>query len=431
MVRVLNKIVRDETPGDPGELHWFYRDDRLVLSRRELRHLRRQLLSNGQKRNRARPKVERTLVDALWRQVSGDRGRERGRDEFVTEITGDDRFTEFAQAWWPPLDAVEVWGWLHDPERLRRWADGVLTSSEVDALLGSWAGDGGPSIEDVPLIDELRYLLGDVPAESDPGRREGEVDGVSDSMNRLLSDTPKQLMSFEEPGLQRSTQRTEDDMYAHVLVDEAQDLSPLQWRMLGRRGRYASWTVVGDPAQSSWPTPDEAAVARAEALHGKDQHVFRLSTNYRNSAEIFDFAAEVAQLGFADPDLPYAVRRTGVDPEHRTVHDLRRAVHEAVQEMLGAVEGTVAVVVPVSRRGEVSGWFMDTDPRLRVLDALDTKGLEFDGVVIAEPGGVVGESEAGWRTLYVVLTRATQRLVSVSTDDTWLRLVRDSVPAER
>ena len=431
MLTVLNRIVRDETPGDPGELHWFYRDDRLVLTRRELRHLRRQLLANGQKRNRARPKVERTLVDALWRQVRGDRGRDRGRDDFVADVSSDDRFIEFAQAWWPPLDAVAVWRWLHDPQRLRRWADGVLAPSEVDALLTSWAGEGTPSIQDVPLIDELRYLLGDVPADAEPGRREGEVEGVSESMNRLLSDTPKQLMSFEEAGQQRSTQRTEDDMYAHVLVDEAQDLSPLQWRMLGRRGRHASWTVVGDPAQSSWPTPDEAAVARAEALHGKDQHVFRLSTNYRNSAEIFDFAAEVAHLGFADPDLPQAVRRTGVEPDHRTVPELRAAVQEAVQEMLGAVEGTVAVVAPVTGKAEVSGWFGDPDPRLRVLDALDTKGLEFDGVVIAEPGGIVGESEAGWRTLYVVLTRATQRLVTVSTDATWLRRVRDSVPTER
>jgi hypothetical protein len=431
MLTVLSRVVRDETPGDPGELRWFYRDDRLVLTRRELRHLRRQLLSNGQKRNRARPKVERALVDALWRQVRGERGRDRGHDEFVAEVTGDDRFIEFAEAWWPPLDAVEVWQWLHEPDRLKRWTDGVLSAAEVDALLGSWAGDGSPSIQDVPLIDELRYLLGDVPADQDPNRREGGVEGVSEGMNRLLSDTPKQLMSFEEPDRQRSTQRTEDDMYAHVLVDEAQDLSPMQWRMLGRRGHHASWTVVGDPAQSSWPTPAEAAGARDEALHGKDRHSFRLSTNYRNSAEIFDFAAEVAQLAIDDPDLPHAVRRTGVEPDHRTVTDLSASVRAAAREMLDTVEGTVAVVVPMARKAEVAGWLHGADPRLRVLDGLDTKGLEFDGVVIVEPGSLTTESEAGWRTLYVVLTRATQRLISVSTDDTWLRRVRDQVPADR
>lgn len=425
MLRVLRRAVRDDAPGDPGELRWFYRDDRLVLSTRDLRQLRRQLLSNGQARNRARPKVERALVDALWRQVQGSRGRERGRDAFAAEITGDDRFTEFTQAWWPPLDAVEVWQWLHDPERLRRWAAGVLSSAEVDTVLGSWSGDGPPSIEDVPLIDELRYLLGDVPADSEPSQRDG-IEGVSDNMNRFLSDTPKQLMSFEESDRQRPTQRTEDDMFAHVLVDEAQDLSPLQWRMLGRRGRHASWTVVGDPAQSSWATPTEAALARDEALRGKDQHAFRLSTNYRNSAEIFDFAAKVARLAIDDPDLPHAVRRTGVQPDHRTVDDLVDPVREATRDMLDSVAGTVAVVVASGRKAEVSGWLQGADPRLRVLDGLDTKGLEFDGVVLVEPGEITTESPAGWRTLYVVLTRATQRLITVSTDDAWSRRIADT-----
>jgi hypothetical protein len=429
MARLLSRVVRDEVPGGPEELRWFYRDDRLVLSRRELRQLRRQLLSSGQSRNRVRPKVERALVDALWRQVRGERGRERGREEFVEELTNDARFTAFADAWWPPLDAVEVWAWLHEPDRLRRWADGLLGPSEVDALLGSWAADGTPSIEDVPLVDELRYLLGDAPADREAARQ--GIEGVSDDMNRLLSDTPKQLMSFETDDRMRSTSRTEDDMYAHVLVDEAQDLSPMQWRMLGRRGRHASWTIVGDPAQSSWPTPEEAAEARAKALHGKDQHSFRLSTNYRNSAEIFDFAAEVATLAITDPDLPHAVRRTGVEPEHRTVDQLPASVREATHDLLAAVEGTVAVVVPVARRAEVADWLDGADERVRVLDGLDTKGLEFDGVVIVEPGEITTESEAGWRTLYVVLTRATQRMISVSTDDAWLRRVRDGVAADR
>jgi DNA helicase IV len=88
--------------------------------------------------------------------------------------------------------------------------------------------------------------------------------------------------------------RVEDDGYAHVLVDEAQDLTPMQWRMVGRRGRTATWTVVGDPAQSSWPVPSESASARAEALRDKEIHSFHLSKNYRNSAEIYDYAAAYA-----------------------------------------------------------------------------------------------------------------------------------------
>lgn len=195
----------------------------------------------------------------------------------------------------------------------------------------------------------------------------------------------------------------------------------MQWRMLGRRGRTASWTIVGDEAQSSWPVPAESAAARDEALGTMPVHRFRLSTNYRNSAEIYEFAAQVARQAIANPDLAEAVRRTGVDPRHEVVEGDRlvdRAVAEAT-EMLEQVEGTVAVVAPASRLAALAE-AMPADDRLRVLDPLDTKGLEFDAVLLVDADGVVGESAAGWRTLYVVLTRATQRLVTVGTSRSWL-----------
>jgi len=179
---------------------------------------------------------------------------------------------------------------------------------------------------------------------------------------------------------------------------------------------------VGDPAQSSWPYPVEAAAARAEALAGKDEHRFRLSTNYRNSAEIFAFAARVARAAVADPDLPDAVRRTGHQPEHRLADkdELAEATRRAVADLRAAVDGTIGVVAPAVRGQEAAGWLAGvTDPRVRVLAPLDTKGLEFDGIVVVQPGEIAAESEAGLRTLYVVLTRATQRLITVATDDTW------------
>jgi len=219
--------------------------------------------------------------------------------------------------------------------------------------------------------------------------------------------------------------RIEDDTYAHVLVDEAQDLTPMQWRMLGRRGRGASWTIVGDPAQSSWPVPEDAARAREEALGDKARHDFHLSTNYRNSSEIYDYAASYAASVGLDVDLPNAVRSTGIPPEERTVEELESGVRSAVTEVAGAVDGTVGIVVPVARRGQVREWLESwddladdvrggDDARLVVLNGLDTKGLEFDGVVVVEPGEIEAESVTGRATLYVVLTRATQRMVTVS-----------------
>ena len=412
MRRVLSRVVRSVPPDAPPEFRWFYRDNVLRIDERTLRRIRRQVLS-GHKHNRARSRAEHALIDALWPQVTGGRGLEDGRDYFVRRLTAATEFEEFVDAWWPTLDAVEVWGWLHDEQRLRRYADGFLERDEIRELAATWSAADDPTIEDVPLIDELRYLLGDVPEESASG------DGTDGQ--------PRQLMSFErdDSAGPRATRRTEDDMYAHLLVDEAQDLSPMQWRMLGRRGRYASWTVVGDAAQSAWPLPEEAARARTEALRDKPEHAFRLSTNYRNSAEVFELAARVARVGIGAPDLPEAVRRTGVAPEHRPVGEsgLADAVRAALADVAGAVDGTVAVVASAQRRTEVAEWIGAEayDSRVSVLDGLASKGLEFDGVVVVEPTEITTESESGWRTLYVVLTRATQRLVTVGTDGTWLR----------
>nr|MBA2702086.1 ATP-binding domain-containing protein [Chloroflexota bacterium] len=217
-----------------------------------------------------------------------------------------------------------------------------------------------------------------------------------------------------------------DNTYAHIVVDEAQDLSPMQWRMLGRRGRHASWTIVGDEAQSSWPHPHESAAARKTALEGKPEHAFRLSTNYRNSAEIYDLAAKVAAIAVPHPDLADAVRRTGELPVHLTVGDgeLAGEVRRSAEEILDRVEGTVAIVAPTAKLaglGAALSELLDQHhDRLRLLDGLDTKGLEFDGVVVVEPDGIAAESAAGWRTLYVVLTRATQLLTTVGTTDAWL-----------
>jgi DNA helicase IV len=419
MRRVLARAARDAPADAPTQFRAFWRDETLVLGPRDLAAVRRQLLGGGQRRNRAVVKVEQALLDVLWRRVNGDRAVERGHDAFVDELGDDGPVGAFARDWWPPLDALQVWEWLHQPQRLRRYADGILDAVEIDALLASWQRSDDepvvPSIEDVPLLDELRYLLGDVPPP--PQRDEHE---------------PKQWMSFEreEADLRRLrlTQPLEDDGYAHVLVDEAQDLSPMQWRMLGRRGRYASWTIVGDPAQSSWPRPEEAASARAEALEGKVEHAFRLSTNYRNSAEVYALAAKVAQRAITNPDLPDAVRRTGHEPEHVVVsaEDRTEALRAVVTRVADEVEGTVAVVVPTASSDAVGRELAEVvgqPGRVRVLEPLETKGLEFDGVVVVEPDEVVAESEAGWRTLYVVLTRATQLLVTVGTSRSWLDAV--------
>ena len=416
MTTVLGRAVAAAQPGEPDSFRYFYKDDVLRLDERSLGHIRRNLLGNGLHRNRAYMKAPEHLIDALWRQVSGERALEKGKEGFADEIATDDKFVDFVEAWWPPLDAVEVWRTLG--QSIAQYAQGSYETRELEAMRASWMTYDDAAIEDVPLLDELRYLLGEVLPESDED-----------------DDIPKNLMSFERRERDdrderiKVTQSIEDDGFAHVLVDEAQDLSPMQWRMLGRRGKHASWTIVGDEAQSSWPHPQESASARAKALDGKPEHSFRLSTNYRNSAEIYDFAASVARIAVSNPDLPDAVRQTGQHPRHDVVaaDAVLSRLRDMTSEMAEGIEGTVAVVVPTAERANIGaaleGVLAPYGGRVKVLDGLDTKGLEFDGVVVFEPDRIIDESESGWRTLYVVLTRATQLLHTVGSTDRWLRRI--------
>ncbi len=437
MAEVLRRTARQQAPGSPDHFRIFWRDDTIVLDRGVLGRVRRQLMSQGP-RNKQLPRVANALLDAMWRQVRGERGRERGREAFNDDMLSDQSFMDFAAAWWPPLHARDVLGWLRDPELLARVSDDVLSAEDERLLLKSWSGAAEDlSVQDVPLLDELRYALGDVPVKVEDERDnplaalEGSVD-----MQELFTAADREYAPTGRAWA-APTHRIEDDGFAHVLVDEAQDLTPMQWRMVGRRGRTASWTIVGDPAQSSWPVPEEASAARAEALAGKALHEFHLSTNYRNSAEIYEHAAAYAERVGLNADLPTAVRSTGVHPKVvEGVADLEAATREAVVEVAGAVGGTVAIVVPAARRSEANAWLaswpelaedatgaraaVDSsvtpsgEDRVVVLTGLDTKGLEFDAIVVVRPEEIESEALTGRATLYVVLTRATQLLTTIS-----------------
>jgi superfamily I DNA/RNA helicase len=175
--------------------------------------------------------------------------------------------------------------------------------------------------------------------------------------------------------------------------------------------------VVGDPAQTAWTgDPAELSRARNKALGRRPRHEFTLSTNYRNSAEIFAVAARAIREVYPDLPLPVAVRSTGVQPVELTVPaaDLPGAVREATTKLLAEVEGTVGVIAPVPRLAEVASWLANApDPRLQVVDAMQAKGMEYDGVVLVGPDQIRADSVAGVRTLYVALSRATQRLTTV------------------
>jgi len=413
---VLSRAARDRVPGAPTTLRVFVGGNPIELGPPALDAVRRTVLRRN-KRNRAQAEARRALVGALWDRFGEElrTGRLADREVFSDVVTDLPAFTSFLAAWWPALSPVEVLGWLGDARRLRRWSRGELSDAEIDLLSRSVRRSTAFTVADVALVDELSQLLGTAPPAVADEEEFDWLEGLSVAEVVTTSErraAAAALADADEPA-----------EYAHVLVDEAQDLSPMQWRMVTRRGPHASWTIVGDPAQSSWRDPVEARAAMDSMLGNLPRHTFRLSTNYRNSAEIYRFAGEVIRREVPDADLPDAVRSTGTHPEHRTVDagKIAEAVRDAAGELLGLVEGTVGVISPPTLRTAVDGTLAElADPRVVTLSPLDSKGLEYDAVVAVEPDRIVAETPGGVRALYVVLTRATQRLVTVGSTSDWL-----------
>ncbi|NEY34876.1 AAA family ATPase [Streptomyces sp. PRKS01-65] len=418
MLKVLRRAARGalERNGSPDRLRVVAFGRRIELEAEELAEIRRTALGGTAPVNLLRPRARKLLLDALWAR-SGAAARHTDpelaaelRSSFDEDVTGEDAFVAFLDAWWPELTPREVLAAMADDKRLGRWSRRVLNPGEVRRVARSLQREGY-SVHDVALLDELQAILG-APARP---RRKREMDPL-DQLTGLQELMPVREETQRERAERLAQERTE---YAHVIVDEAQDLTPMQWRMVGRRGRHATWTVVGDPAQSSWSDPDEAAAARDEALGGRSStsrgRRFHLTVNYRNPAEIADLASRVLALAMPGSEPPTAVRSTGVEPRFTVAGDsLAQTVREEAARLLERVDGTVGVVVAMQRREEARRWLAGLGDRVVALGSLEAKGLEYDATLVVSPAEIADESPAGLRVLYVALTRATQQLTVVS-----------------
>ncbi|MFG3097027.1 HelD family protein [Streptomyces sp. NPDC048202] len=418
MLKVLRRAARgalelgagDGTPPERLRVVAFGR--RLELEAQELESVRRTALGGTAPVNLLRPRARKLLLDALWAK-SGAASRHTDpelaaelRASFDEDVADEDSFIAFLDAWWPELTPQGVLTAMADERRLGRWARRVLNPGEVRKVARALKRDG-LSVHDIAMLDELQAILG-APARP---RKKRELDPL-DQLTGLDELMPVREETQRERAERLAQERTE---YAHVIVDEAQDLTPMQWRMVGRRGRHATWTVVGDPAQSSWSDPDEAAEARDEALGSRPRRRFELTVNYRNPAEIAELAAKVLALAMPGSESPRAVRSTGVQPRFEVAGDsLADTVRAEAERLLGTVDGTIGVVVAMNRREEARRWLAGLGDRVVALGSLEAKGLEYDATVVVSPAEIADESPAGLRVLYVALTRATQQLTVVS-----------------
>ena len=418
MLQVLKRLVSlpfvEVGEGDPL-LRVTVKGEVLTLSAPELARIRREVLGRL-KANAGRDAAQTAVLDALHAKLPDE--IDLDRDTFDDLVTSSASYRLFLQAWWPDLDPTTVLRRLADRRVVERVAEGVLDEAEQATLAAGFDREDW-TVADIALLDELVAVLGPV-AEDDTDEPliflpDGtEVTEVVTTADRLA--TPRERDPHEDP----------QETYAHVLVDEAQDISPMQWRMLRRRGAHASWTIVGDPAQSSWPDLEESQRAMDDLVGSGPHRSFRLSTNYRSPAEVFSLAAKVARRAYPAADLPNAVRETGIEPLLLTTpaDALADTVDSLVGELAGQVEGTVGVIVPPSRLGALAAAVtgrpgtIEAADRLSFVTPLGAKGLEYDAVLVVSPDEIVAESPGGERVLYVALTRPTQRLVTLDLGET-------------
>jgi DNA helicase IV len=335
---------------------------------------------------------------------------EQLRADLLKELADDDKFTAALDELWPILTPETLLAPLYtSPERLRAaGADQALLRADGDA----W------TVSDVPLLDELVDLLGRDKPTDQTAEQEREAEyaaGVLDilKMDRQdLMDDEDHLLAqdllyaedladrFVERDTRELVERAAADRdwtYRHVVVDEAQELSEMDWRVLMRRCPGRSFTVVGDLAQrrssagaTSWDTMLEPYVP--------GRWVYRsLSVNYRTPAEIMTVAAALLAEFAPGVQPPESVRACGVQPWSRRVteDELPAAIEEFVRDEAGR-EGTSVVIGPPGVPGAVV--------------PSETKGLEFDAVLVVEPERILADGPRGAAELYVALTRATQRL---------------------
>jgi len=419
--RLLSRLTSRPPAGAPNVFRSFIAGIAVRLDDTALRRVRSEVLRTHQ-HNLATDAARTALAEAAWRSV-----RQGERDVFLDAFDASRDVDEFMATWWRQVDPRELLLSLADTDHVYAVSRGVLDHEEGAAVAWSYREaleTGTWSVSDAALVDDLVARLGTVQRadredvgfydieELDELSQWGVID-VRAGVDRRVAAEETQWETTPADARERLMMGRIDrpSGYAHVLVDEAQDLSPMQWRMLARRGRAASWTVVGDAAQASWSDLAEAGRARDEAFSGQERRAFHMDTNYRNAREIFDYARDVILPMVPDADIPDAVRETGIDPVDRVVAgSLASAAADAVDELLGEVEGSIAVIAGVRWTERLAGLDGAGAGRVQLIDPLSTKGLEWDATVVVDPEGIVAESPGGVRVLYVVLTRAAHRM---------------------
>ncbi|HYJ76654.1 MAG TPA: AAA family ATPase, partial [Kineosporiaceae bacterium] len=443
MAEVVRNAVRNRqrTPSRPIPLD--VQGDRIQVRPAAVSDARGRARQGGRPHNEARVTFVRHVLDDLASQLAAARGLEsegEERGDLLAELRSELAVRREVNLLWLPLTAQGLVADLFArPDRLADAADGILSTAEQQLLFRE---KGAPwTAADVPLLDEAAELIGeDVTTLAQQQARSAEAARErSESLEfarKVLEQTgdvgamvTAEMLAdrFEAGGPVRTlAERAREDRtwaFGHAVVDEAQELSPMQWRLLTRRVPTRSMTVVGDVAQTGSAAGASAWGDVLDVVADGRWRLEELSVNYRTPAEVMDVATALLEAHGVPVKPPRSAREatwppTAVRMDGRDPAAVTAAVVAALRADEAALEGgRLAVVTPRSGYG-----YLGADvaaalapdaglaQRVDVLGVDDVKGLEFDGVVVVDPQVVVDAGPRGVNDLYVALTRPTQRL---------------------
>jgi len=364
--------------------------------------------------NDARDQVWEALLETLIDQLDDE---DAPPHLIRRELASNDELTRaFAKAW-PLLDPAGVVGDLWSVPQYLRLRAPWLSSSDIRLLQRddpqAW------TISDLPYLDAARQRIGDPRAAQRARRREATLAAERDEranvidhliesddsemlLMRMLREQDAQNALVDEAALPSVDPDLLAGPFAHVIVDEAQELTDAEWQMLLLRCPSRSFTIVGDRAQARHGFT-ETWRARLERVGLSDVTMTTLSINYRTPEEVMAEAAPVILAALPDANVPISIRSSGLPVVHGSTTEL----DSVVDTWLAAHDEGIACVV-----GDPG---FQALPRVRSLSPEYVKGLEFDLVVLVDPQEF-GEGIEGAVDRYVAMTRATGRLVILTSD---------------
>ncbi|MCS5480843.1 AAA family ATPase [Corynebacterium sp. YIM 101645] len=418
MVTILKEAVRayETLPDEPVELP--HGSLRLLVSAPMVKAARTRARRSRRPHNEARAVFAEHFIELLAEQLAKKIGEDplgganllsrADIDQLHDDLAEEPGVERLIEEFWPELTPEDVLcNLLESHEAIDVAAEGYDDETR-EAL---WRPEGSDwAASDAALLDELAVLIGLPDLDEAVGTTEEDIEDAQDLLDILESSastddddlgdifegehlaatdviSAKELAQRQIVRDSRSTaERARADhqwAYGHVIVDEAQELSPMEWRMVFRRSPARWMTLVGDTAQTGSPAGVDTWAETLEPYVGSRFRHHELTVNYRTPVEIMEVANAVLEQIDPDATPAVAIRESGV---------------------------------PVRFLESGSEWQTPEEGLTKVIDAANVteiKGLEFDHVVVMEPSEIVEQSPQGWQDLYVAVTRATQTLTVV------------------